>query len=477
MRHGVIAGRRSGLRTRANLRPVRQDTCDHPRRHPRPHRRRGPLGVQPGRRGPRARGRRQPARRGRPAARAAARWRPTSASARAVTEQAYEPAGRGGLAGGAARRAARSSRRAAPLGRPRPARRTPSPADAGLVRLDAGTPWIDPRYAASWRRAWREVAAARPPRGYDDPRGLPELRAELAARLGRTRGLDCDPDEVVVTAGTTDGLRHLLGELPPGAGGDRGPGLPLGRRHRAARRPRRPRPPRARAGDRPERLRGGVRDARPPAPARPDHARQRPARPPRRGPGGGGGRRRGRLRLRVPVRRRARARAGQPRPRPRRLPRHRQPSRSRRACGWAGWSRRRTSSTPSTGPAGITHDTASWPVQRAFLSLLRDGYVDKVVRSARRVYADRAARVAGRAGAVRPAARAGRGDVRDRRAAARGATRRAVAAARDGRASRCRCSRTTAAARSTRAGGRLRRLHRRRARPRARRAWCAGSEG
>ena len=42
--------------------------------------------------------------------------------------------------------------------------------------------------------------------------------------------------------------------------------------------------------------------------------------------------------------------------------------------------------SPTTAPP--------WPVQRAFLSLLRDGYVDQVVRSARRVYADRAPRVA-----------------------------------------------------------------------------------
>ncbi|HEY1134635.1 MAG TPA: PLP-dependent aminotransferase family protein, partial [Nocardioides sp.] len=42
----------------------------------------------------------------------------------------------------------------------------------------------------------------------------------------------------------------------------------------------------------------------------------------------------------------------------------------------------------------VTHDTAAWPVQRAFLALLRDGYVDRTVRAARRVYADRAARVA-----------------------------------------------------------------------------------
>jgi GntR family transcriptional regulator/MocR family aminotransferase len=42
----------------------------------------------------------------------------------------------------------------------------------------------------------------------------------------------------------------------------------------------------------------------------------------------------------------------------------------------------------------ITHEGAPWPVQRAFLALLRDGYVDKVVRTARRVYAERAPRVA-----------------------------------------------------------------------------------
>jgi GntR family transcriptional regulator/MocR family aminotransferase len=40
-----------------------------------------------------------------------------------------------------------------------------------------------------------------------------------------------------------------------------------------------------------------------------------------------------------------------------------------------------------------THDTPAWPVQKAFVSLLRDGYVDQVVRSARRTYAARAERL------------------------------------------------------------------------------------
>lgn len=42
----------------------------------------------------------------------------------------------------------------------------------------------------------------------------------------------------------------------------------------------------------------------------------------------------------------------------------------------------------------VVHDDASWPAQRALLTLLRDGWLDAAVRSARRVYAERAARVA-----------------------------------------------------------------------------------
>lgn len=41
----------------------------------------------------------------------------------------------------------------------------------------------------------------------------------------------------------------------------------------------------------------------------------------------------------------------------------------------------------------ITFDAPPWPVQRAMVTLLRDGYVDAVIRSARRVYARRAPKV------------------------------------------------------------------------------------
>lgn len=310
---------------------------------------------------------------------------------RAVAEQAYEQL----LAEGwlEARRGAGTFVAAAGTphaSAPRPRR---EPATAELVRLDAGTPWIDPRHAAGWRRAWREVSTARPPRGYDDPRGLPELRAALAERLGRTRGLAVDPDEVVLTNGTTDGLRHLATVLRPGPVALEDPG------YRAA----------------VETVRGvgrEVRDLPALAPvadlagiaaAYVTPAHQHPLG--RVMPGSD----------RVALLAAAEASGTvvveddydsefrydvAPVPALASLDRARVAYLGTAAKSVApslrlGW----LVAPPDlldrvNARRAITHEGAPWPVQRAFLALLRDGYVDKVVRTARRVYADRAPRVA-----------------------------------------------------------------------------------
>ena len=311
--------------------------------------------------------------------------------ARSVTEQAYDQL----LAEGwlEARRGAgtfvASGAPAAPAPR---GRRRAAPAEPALVPLDAGTPWIDPRHAAGWRRAWREVAAARPPRGYDDPRGLPELRRALADHLARTRGLRVDPGEVLVTNGTTDGLRHVLAALPPGDVAVEDPG------YRAA----------------VETIRGagrGVRDhpATEPvsdlaglAAAYLTPAHQHPL---------------GRM-MPAPDRLTALAAARDagavlleddydsefrydvaPVPALATLDRER--------VAYLGTASKSVAPSLRLGwlvpPPGlleaidrrrrVTHDATPWPVQRAFVALLREGYVDKVVRTARRVYAERAPRV------------------------------------------------------------------------------------
>jgi len=274
-----------------------------------------------------------------------------------------------------------------------PQRRRPSAPPPPRVWLDTGTPWIDPRQQAGWRRAWREVSTATPPRGYDDPRGLPELRVALADRLARTRGLDVDPDEVVVTNGTTDGLRQLLADLPPGAVGVEDPG------YRAA-------VAAVQASGREVvdlPALSTVRDLSGCAAAYVTPAHQHPL---------------GRV---MPAADRLAlldaARAADavvveddydsefrydvaPVPALATLDRGR--------VAYLGTAAKIVSPTLRLGwlvaPPGLLeavnrrraamHTGAAWPSQRALLTLLRDGWVDKVVRAARRVYAERAPRVA-----------------------------------------------------------------------------------
>lgn len=311
--------------------------------------------------------------------------------ARSVTEQAYEQL----LAEGwlVARHGSGTFVASGGLTgvRPPAARRVSARPD--LIRLDAGAPWIDPKHVAGWRRAWREVSVAAPPRGYDDPRGLAELRGALVERLARTRGLVVTPDDVLITAGTVDGLRQLLPVLPAGAVAVEDPGY--------------------RAAAETVRLSGralvdapvgaGIPPLRGVVAAYVTPAHQHPL---------------GRV---MPAGERlallAAARATgtlvveddydsefrydvAPVPALAAL--------DRAQVAYLGTAAKSVAPSLRVGwlvapphlldavveRRAITHDVPSWPAQRALLTLLRDGWVDKVVRTARRVYAERAPRVA-----------------------------------------------------------------------------------
>ncbi|WP_328331592.1 PLP-dependent aminotransferase family protein [Kribbella sp. NBC_00382] len=92
----------------------------------------------------------------------------------------------------------------------RPRARPTEPADEELLTLRPGIPFVGPTSDAGWKRAWREVAAQPPARGYDHPAGLPELRAALVEHVGRVRGISCGPENVMITNGTMHGLHLLL---------------------------------------------------------------------------------------------------------------------------------------------------------------------------------------------------------------------------------------------------------------------------
>ena len=59
-----------------------------------------------------------------------------------------------------------------------------------------------------WRRLGNRVRATRPaaPSGYIDPKGLPELRAAIAEYVRKARAVKCTADQVIITAGTQQGL-------------------------------------------------------------------------------------------------------------------------------------------------------------------------------------------------------------------------------------------------------------------------------
>jgi GntR family transcriptional regulator/MocR family aminotransferase len=93
----------------------------------------------------------------------------------------------------------------------------PLPLAASITRFDRD-PTVTARYdlrpgvvdaslfpLREWRRAARAAMEAPPPH-YGDPVGTAELRAALAHWIGRTRGVETSPDEVIVTAGALHGM-------------------------------------------------------------------------------------------------------------------------------------------------------------------------------------------------------------------------------------------------------------------------------
>src|SRR3546814_4291875 len=62
----------------------------------------------------------------------------------------------------------------------------------------------------------RETAIA--PVGRRDPRGAPELRAQIAAQIAITRGIRCVPDQIILTSGPRNGLCLTLLALQAAGG-------------------------------------------------------------------------------------------------------------------------------------------------------------------------------------------------------------------------------------------------------------------
>lgn len=101
----------------------------------------------------------------------------------------------------------------------------------GLISFRPGVPAFDLLPTEVWRRAWRSAGETPPSRRYADAAGDLELRAALARWVGRTRGIACGAEEVIVTTGAAQALDLLArATLAPGdAVAFEEPGYPTGR--------------------------------------------------------------------------------------------------------------------------------------------------------------------------------------------------------------------------------------------------------
>ena len=92
-----------------------------------------------------------------------------------------------------------------------PDREPPPSVRAPLVDFRPGVPDLAAFPRRDWATALRELIRTAPDRalGYSDPRGTVELRAALAAYLGRVRGVQADPERVAICSGFAQ-ARNLI---------------------------------------------------------------------------------------------------------------------------------------------------------------------------------------------------------------------------------------------------------------------------
>ncbi|MFT4415453.1 PLP-dependent aminotransferase family protein [Fredinandcohnia humi] len=83
-----------------------------------------------------------------------------------------------------------------------------------IIDFKAATPAMDHFPRKAWGRLAKEVCYDAPDSifGYHSPEGIPELKEELARYLLRTRGVICNPNQIMITSGATQAL-SLITEI------------------------------------------------------------------------------------------------------------------------------------------------------------------------------------------------------------------------------------------------------------------------
>ena len=76
------------------------------------------------------------------------------------------------------------------------------------INFDSGLPALDLFPRMKWNRIHTQALYEAPisALGYNAPEGRPEFRRVLSSYLWKTRGIDCHPDQILITTGTKQGL-------------------------------------------------------------------------------------------------------------------------------------------------------------------------------------------------------------------------------------------------------------------------------
>jgi GntR family transcriptional regulator/MocR family aminotransferase len=136
------------------------------------------------------------------------------------------------VADGASRAGAGDGRDGRPAGAwaGRPRAGEPAGPAGPLIELRPGIPWVAGIDRAAWRRAWRS-AGTEAPMAAAEPQGSPALRAALTGYLRRSRAVRCAPEQIMVTRGVAGSLGLIAAALlrPGDKIGVEEPGYPAAR--------------------------------------------------------------------------------------------------------------------------------------------------------------------------------------------------------------------------------------------------------
>jgi GntR family transcriptional regulator / MocR family aminotransferase len=80
----------------------------------------------------------------------------------------------------------------------------------GKIDFRMGQPSVASLPMRTWQQLWREMAAEPPPNDYGPTAGYEDLRLAVAAYLGRSRGIVCGAEDVVITSGAIQALDLIL---------------------------------------------------------------------------------------------------------------------------------------------------------------------------------------------------------------------------------------------------------------------------